>query len=136
MNTTPLSRRQFLKSSTAALATAALAPAALPGKSAAASPGKMDKVIGIQVGAISFVDEGTDRVLDILQERGAVNYYIAVGCVNSGQIDCAIDYLRRALDEGFVTRKKIESDAEFASLRNNPAFQQLLAEQNSQKNSQ
>ena len=30
-------------------------------------------MIGIQVGAVSFVDEGTDKVLDILQEKGAVN---------------------------------------------------------------
>ena len=31
------------------------------------------KMIGIQVGAISFVDEGTERVLDVLQERACVN---------------------------------------------------------------
>jgi len=29
--------------------------------------------MGIQVGAVSFVDEGTEKVLDILQERGAVD---------------------------------------------------------------
>ena len=28
---------------------------------------------GIQVGAVSFVDEGVDKVLDILQNRGAIN---------------------------------------------------------------
>lgn len=32
-----------------------------------------DKTIGIQIDAYSFVDEGTDKVLDILQEKGAVN---------------------------------------------------------------
>ena len=31
------------------------------------------KMIGIQIGAVSFVDEGIDQVLDILQERGSVN---------------------------------------------------------------
>ncbi len=30
-------------------------------------------MIGLQVGAVSFVDEGTGQVLDLLQERGAVN---------------------------------------------------------------
>ena len=30
-------------------------------------------MLGIQIGAVSFVDEGTEKVLDILQERGAVN---------------------------------------------------------------
>jgi Tfp pilus assembly protein PilF len=67
-----------------------------------------------------------------VQERGAINYYMALGCANAGHTDCALEYLRRALDEGFVTRKKIASDAEFASLRSNPAFQQLIAEQHSQ----
>src|SRR5438105_10550637 len=38
---------------------------------AAVSPS--EKMIGIQVGAISFVDEGTEKVLDVLQERGGVN---------------------------------------------------------------
>src|SRR5439155_3374172 len=32
-----------------------------------------DKIIGIQVGAVSFVDEGTESVLDTLKERGAVD---------------------------------------------------------------
>jgi Tfp pilus assembly protein PilF len=67
-----------------------------------------------------------------VKERGAMNYYMALGCVNAGHTDCALEYLRLALDEGFVTRKKIATDAEFASLRSNPAFQQLIAEQHSQ----
>ena len=32
-----------------------------------------NKVVGIQIGAISFVDEGVDRVLDIRQEKARVN---------------------------------------------------------------
>lgn len=32
-----------------------------------------DKTIGIQIDAYSFMDEGTEKVLDILQEKGAVN---------------------------------------------------------------
>jgi len=31
------------------------------------------KMIGIQVGAVSFADEGTERVLDIFQQRAAIN---------------------------------------------------------------
>ena len=33
----------------------------------------MNKTIGIQIGPDSFVDEGTNKVLDILQERAAIN---------------------------------------------------------------
>jgi tetratricopeptide (TPR) repeat protein len=67
-----------------------------------------------------------------VQERGAMNYYMAAGCARAGHTDCALQYLRLALDEGFTTRKKVASDAEFASLRNNPDFQQLIAEKRSQ----
>ena len=59
-------RRDFLKTGLAGLSASALAPQAAP-----AQTGR--KMIGIQIGAVSFVDEGTDRALDILQERGAVN---------------------------------------------------------------
>src|SRR5262245_41425724 len=64
-------RRQFLKTTSAAVSAAALAPALLP--SAAHAADATQKMIGIQLGAVSLLDEGTDRVLDILQERGAVN---------------------------------------------------------------
>src|SRR5579864_7753352 len=40
---------------------------------APAAPAKKDQVIGIQIGSISFLDEGTEKVLDILQERAHVN---------------------------------------------------------------
>lgn len=58
-------RREFLKN--AALSAMPLlasgAPTAVPAKT----------MIGMQIGAVSFIDEGTEQVLDILQERGAVN---------------------------------------------------------------
>src|ERR1044071_8060755 len=65
-----LTRREFLKATTGALAAAAAGPALIP-VTARAQPQR--KMIGIQAGAVSVVDGGTERVLDILQERGAVN---------------------------------------------------------------
>lgn len=65
-------------------------------------------------------------------ERGAMNFYMAKGCVRAGMKECAIDYLRMALNEGFTDPKKIEADSEFASLRGVPAFEQLLASQKQQ----
>lgn len=63
------------------------------------------------------------------QDRGAMNYFMAKGCVRAGMKDCAIDHLRRALNEGFTDVKKIGADTEFATLRGVPAFDQLLASQ-------
>jgi hypothetical protein len=69
-NSSELTRRNFLKTTTGLVAVTALAPGLRAAEAAAGSPRKM---IGIQAGAVSFVDEGTDRVLDIFQERGSVN---------------------------------------------------------------
>src|SRR5215467_4269911 len=63
--TSDVNRREFLK-----IATVAGASLAIPGR---ADTTVSSKMIGIQVGAVSFVDEGTEKVLDILQERGRVN---------------------------------------------------------------
>jgi hypothetical protein len=52
-----LTRRSFLAASTA------LAAQSAPGQ----------KMVGIQIGAVSFVDEGVEPVLDILQSKGHVN---------------------------------------------------------------
>ncbi|MGE5610808.1 MAG: hypothetical protein ACM359_16275 [Bacillota bacterium] len=62
-----LGRRDFLKTVTAA----AIAPALVQQSANAAE--KPSKMIGIQAGAVSFFDEGVGQVLDIFQERGAIN---------------------------------------------------------------
>ncbi len=73
------SRRKFLKSAAAG----AMAAWSGGGSSEAAAPsGSLSelaptptnkKFIGIQVGAVSFVDEGVTKVLDVFQERAGVN---------------------------------------------------------------
>jgi len=63
------------------------------------------------------------------QDRGALHYYMARGCVTAGQPDCAIQNLRMALNEGYTNPRKIAADSSFASLRQLPAFQQLIASQ-------
>ena len=63
-----MNRREFLESSTAAAAGIALM--GWPRSLAAQMPAKP---IGIQVGAVSFLDEGTDKVLDTLAELSSVD---------------------------------------------------------------
>ena len=60
-----MDRREFLETSTR-LAGAALI-AQVP------APRTAPPMLGIQVGAVSFVDEGTGHVLDTLQEMAAIN---------------------------------------------------------------
>ena len=63
-----ISRRAFSAVSAAALTRSVTA---MQSDSRWTIPGK--KMIGIQVGAVSFVDEGVDPVLDNVQKLGAVN---------------------------------------------------------------
>ncbi len=65
-------RRDFLKKG-AGLAAAVALPSPDSGNVPAPNPAAQQKVIGIQIGAVSFVDEGTEKVLDVLQSKGAVN---------------------------------------------------------------
>jgi Tfp pilus assembly protein PilF len=60
------------------------------------------------------------------QDRGAMNYYMAKGCVRAGKNDRAIEYLRSALNEGFTSRQKVAADHEFAVLHGLPAFDRLV----------
>ena len=54
-------------------AAAAFAPVGLAKAAAEPEQRAGDKTIGIQVGAVSFIDEGVPAVLDNLQHLGAVN---------------------------------------------------------------
>jgi Tfp pilus assembly protein PilF len=63
------------------------------------------------------------------EDRGAMNYYMAITCVRAGMTDQAIEYLRMALNDKFTSPRKIVADSEFAGLRSVPAFEQLLASQ-------
>jgi hypothetical protein len=62
-------RREFIRTAAAATLSAALAPELLR----ATEVPESEKMIGMQIGAVSFVDEGVEQALDILQSKGAVN---------------------------------------------------------------
>jgi tetratricopeptide (TPR) repeat protein len=78
-----------------------------------------------------FQDTSRPRVQNpaSVSDRGAMNYYMARGCVRAGMPERAIQYLRMALNEGYTNPKKIILDDEFASLHGVPAFEELLASQ-------
>lgn len=69
------SRREFIKNSAKISAMAAAAPlvGASPFSAFAAATAADKMMHGIQIGAVSFVDEGVDKVLDIVKNRGGCN---------------------------------------------------------------
>jgi tetratricopeptide (TPR) repeat protein len=63
-----------------------------------------------------------------VEERATYHLYLAKMYAKSGANARAIIYLRKALEEGVKNRDKIPGMPEFASLKTDPAFKQLLAE--------
>jgi tetratricopeptide (TPR) repeat protein len=62
-----------------------------------------------------------------VQERAKYHYYVAKLYAKSGRNELALQYLRKALEEGFKEKKQLETDPEFASLRDTKEFKDLLA---------
>lgn len=62
-------------------------------------------------------------------QRGAMNYYKAQHCAESGMIERAVEYLRQAVNEGFISVGRLARDDTFARLRGNPKFERLIAEE-------
>jgi hypothetical protein len=100
-------RREFLKAgvSLTAFATAGVLPAT---SALQAAEPAAHKSIGMQIGAASFVDEGTEKVVDLLQKRGAVDtIYLTTFTYGRGLAGRQIpgqpfpDHGVRQSDEGF-----------------------------------
>lgn len=77
-----------------------------------------------------FEHRGANGVL--LQERSVAerakfHFYLAKTYAKAGMNDRALQYMRKALEEGFRERKKFVDDPEFAGLRQLPEFKELLA---------
>jgi tetratricopeptide (TPR) repeat protein len=62
-----------------------------------------------------------------VEERAKYHYYVAKLYAKNGRDELALQYLRKALEEGFKERKQLEKDPEFATLRETQEFKDLLA---------
>ena len=60
-----------------------------------------------------------------VEERGKYHFYLAKLYAKGGRNDLAIQYLRKALEEGFRD-KKLGEEPEFAALKDNEDFKKLL----------
>lgn len=59
-------------------------------------------------------------------DRAKYHYWMATLYVQGGRNDLAIQYLRKAIEEGYKERKKLAEDPAFAGIRELPEFKQLL----------
>jgi tetratricopeptide (TPR) repeat protein len=63
------------------------------------------------------------------REHGTTDYFQARVCARGGQAACAVSHLRKAFDKGSANVKKVAKESDFDSIRDNPGFHELLAEQ-------
>jgi tetratricopeptide (TPR) repeat protein len=62
-----------------------------------------------------------------VEERAKYHYALAKMYAKASRNELALQYLRKALEEGFKDKKKMEQDAEFQAMRDLPEFKELLA---------
>lgn len=62
-----------------------------------------------------------------VEEKAKYHFYLAKLYAKGGRSELAIQYLRKSLEEGFKEKKRIEEEADFATLRELPEFKELLA---------
>jgi tetratricopeptide (TPR) repeat protein len=60
-------------------------------------------------------------------DRAKYHYYMAKNFAKAGRNADALIYIRKALEEGFKEKKKFEEEPEFAGLKEDPEFKQLMA---------
>jgi len=62
-----------------------------------------------------------------VEEHAKFHYYLAREYAKAGAQDRALQYIRKALEEGYKEKKKIQEDPAFASLNELPEFKELMA---------
>ena len=62
-----------------------------------------------------------------VEERAKFHYYIAKTYAKAGMTDLALQYIRKSLEEGFKERDKYLTEPEFAKLKDNTEFKQMMA---------
>ena len=62
-----------------------------------------------------------------VEERAKFHFYLSKTYAKAGQVERALLYIRKAIEEGFKEREKFKEDPEFAGLQGLPEFQELMA---------
>jgi tetratricopeptide (TPR) repeat protein len=62
-----------------------------------------------------------------VEERAKFHFYLAQTYAKAGMNDRALQYIRKALEEGFKDRKKLMEGPEFENLRELPEFKEIMA---------
>jgi tetratricopeptide (TPR) repeat protein len=61
------------------------------------------------------------------EDRAAFSFMVAKMYAQAGDLDHSLEYLRKAMEEGYKHINKVYTDSEFASLREDKRFAELMA---------
>jgi len=61
-----------------------------------------------------------------VEDKAKFHYYMARLYAQKGNAEQSLQYIRKALEEGFKDREKFRSEPEFAILKGNPEFEELM----------
>ena len=62
------------------------------------------------------------------EDRAAFSFMVAKLYAQAGDLDHSLEYLRKAMEEGYKNINKVYTDSEFASLREDKRFTELMAQ--------
>ncbi len=60
------------------------------------------------------------------EDRAAFSFMVARMYAQAGDVDRSLEYLRKAMEEGFKNIKRVYTDSEFATLRTDKRFTELM----------
>jgi len=83
---------------------------------------RLDPEVFEQHGNVGQILEETS-----IEERAKYHFYQAKVYAKAGRNDLALQYLRKALEEGFKDKKNLEEEPDFAALKDLPEFKDLMA---------
>jgi tetratricopeptide (TPR) repeat protein len=70
---------------------------------------------------------GTTLQDQSVEEKAKLHYFVAKTYAKAGTNDRALQYIRKALEEGFKDREKFLKEPEFAGLQEDPEFKLMMA---------
>jgi tetratricopeptide (TPR) repeat protein len=70
---------------------------------------------------------GVSAQMSSPEDRAAYSFVLARMYAKSGDLERSLQYLRRAIEDGYPEVKKVYEDTEFADLRKDPRFGELMA---------
>ena len=62
------------------------------------------------------------------EDRAAFSFMVARMYAQAGDLDHSLEYLRKAMEEGYKDIKKVYTDSEFATLRTDKRFEELMSQ--------